>query len=75
MSQNFQPGSIVTVRGREWIVLPDSRGAVLHLRPVGGSEVEATWLHTALEPVPPAQASFPWPSEDDLGPSYAAFLF
>jgi superfamily II DNA or RNA helicase len=75
MSQNFQAGSIVTARGREWIVLPDSRGETLHLRPVGGSEMEATWIDTVLEPVPPAQASFPLPGEHDLGPSYSAFLF
>ncbi|WP_456450116.1 helicase-related protein [Hydrogenimonas sp.] len=75
MTHAFQPGSIVSARGREWIVLPDSGTEVLHLRPVGGSELEATKLHVALEPELPAQAVFPWPDADDIGPSYAAFLF
>lgn len=74
MSVIFQPGSIITARQREWIVLPTSSEEVLHLRPVGGSEIESTVLHIALEKSPIEQATFPWPSEDDIGPSYAALL-
>lgn len=74
MSVLFQPGSIVTARSREWIVLPLSTEEILHLRPVGGSELESTVLHIALEKTPIEQATFPWPSEDDIGPSYAALL-
>lgn len=70
----FLPGSIVTARHREWIVLPGSTQEILRLRPVGGSELEATLLHTALEPVPVRQARFDLPSDDDIGPSYAALL-
>ena len=75
MSINYQPGSIITARRREWIVLPNSTAELLHLRPVGGSEKEATRLHVALEREPVRQATFPWPGEADLGPSYAATLF
>ena len=74
MSVVFQPGSIVTARQREWIVLPTSTQEVLHLRPVGGSELESTKLHVALEKSGIEQAIFPWPSADDVGPSYAALL-
>ncbi len=74
MSVLFQPGSIITARAREWIVLPTSSEEVLHLRPVGGSELESTVLHIALEKSSIEQATFPWPSEDDIGPSYAAQL-
>jgi len=71
----FQPGSIVTARNREWIVLPNSTEKILHLRPVGGSELEATSLHVDLERQPVKQAIFPWPDVDNIGQSYAAFLF
>ncbi|BDY13967.1 helicase-related protein [Hydrogenimonas cancrithermarum] len=74
MSVMFQPGSIVTARSREWIVLPNSTPEVLHLRPVGGSEFEATRLHIGLEKTPIRHAIFPWPSEEEVGPSYAALL-
>lgn len=74
MSTIFQPGSIVTARQREWIVLPASTEEVLHLRPVGGSELEATWLHRDLEKGGIKPAIFPWPLEEDIGPSYAALL-
>ena len=74
MSQQFMPGSIVTARNREWIVLPGSTKEVLHLRPVGGSEIETTQLHIGLERSQVSQATFPWPNADEIGPSYAAFL-
>ena len=70
----FLPGSIVTARHREWIVLPGSTAEILRLRPVGGSELEATLLHTALEATPVRQARFDAPTSDDIGPSYAASL-
>ena len=72
---SFQPGSIVKAREREWIVLPDSSDKILHLRPIGGSEIESTFLHIDLEKQPLTQAVFPIPKNDDVGPSYATFLF
>ena len=32
----FAPGNLVTARGREWVVLPDSTDDFLVLRPLGG---------------------------------------
>ena len=55
---DFPPGSLVRARGREWIVMPASRGAELHLRPLGGSEEDETILYVPLELQPPEPASF-----------------
>ena len=71
---NFQPGSIVTARGREWIVLPRSRGDRLHLRPMGASEQGATVLHVPLEREPVTQASFPLPDPQRAGTRAGAEL-
>jgi len=50
---------MVCARGREWVVLPESRPELLMLRPLGGTDDEVTGLHTALEAVEPAR--FPPP--------------
>lgn len=55
---SFAIGSLVHVRGRDWVVLPGSDDAqhLLLLRPLGGSDDEIAGLHTLLEP--PAEARF-----------------
>lgn len=58
----FSPGSLVRARGREWIVLTGSSSDVLKLRPLSGSEDDATALHVGLEPGV-IEASFPSPTE------------
>lgn len=59
---HFQPGSLVSARGREWVVLPDSTEDTLRLRPLGAAEEDATLLYLPIEPQPVGPASFPWPS-------------
>lgn len=56
--QEFQPGSIVSARGREWIVLPESDGPRLHLRSLGGSDDDVIVIHAMLERDPPKAATF-----------------
>lgn len=58
---SFDIGALVTARGREWVVLPESNDIedLLVLRPLGGSEDEVVGIHTVLEPV--ESASFPLP--------------
>ncbi len=70
----FQPGSIVSARGREWVVLPQSEGDILHLRPVGSGDDSATIICAPLERQPIAQASFPYPSIEDSGTKSAGLL-
>lgn len=59
---NFAVGSLVRVRGREWVVLPDSTAQLLQLRPIGAPELETTAVLPSLEKVEPAQFGLPDPS-------------
>ena len=63
MSINFVPGSLISARGREWIVLPESDTQTLRLRPLGGGERDETLIYLPLEqPGTVGPATFPWPS-------------
>ena len=61
-SINFVPGSLISARGREWIVLPESDAETLRLRPLGGGEPDETLIYLPLERQPVQSATFPWPS-------------
>lgn len=60
----FRPGSLVSARGREWIVLPESDQQTLRLRPLGGGERDETLVYLSLERQPVQPATFPWPTVD-----------
>ncbi len=62
LQMSFQPGSLVSARGREWIVLPQSSDDTLHLRPLGAAEDDATLIYLPIEPGPVGPATFPKPS-------------
>ncbi|MDP3294345.1 MAG: helicase-related protein [Nevskia sp.] len=64
MQANYYPGSLVSARGREWIVLPDSDAETLRLRPLGGGERDETLLFLPLETEPVRPATFPAPALD-----------
>ena len=57
----FAIGSLVTARGREWVVLPDSEPDFLMVRPLGGTDEEVTGIHLGLEEVQPASLAPPNP--------------
>lgn len=57
----FLPGSLISARGREWIVLPASDVSTLHLRSLGGGERDETIIFLPLERLPVKPATFPWP--------------
>ena len=57
----FYPGSLVSARGREWIVLPESTTDTLRLRPLGGGEKDESLIYLPLELQPVGPATFPWP--------------
>lgn len=59
---SYAVGSLVSVRGREWVVLPDSDDELLMLRPLGGTDEETTGILTALELVRPATFDLPDPT-------------
>ena len=58
---SYAVGSLVRVRGREWVVLPESDEELLLLRPIGGTEDETTGIYLPLESVEPAQFALPDP--------------
>ncbi len=70
----YSPGSLVSARGREWIVLTGSDTETLRVRPVSGSEEDGTLIHLALEPAPVRAARFPAPEVTQRASHDAALL-
>lgn len=68
----FSPGSLVAVRGREWVVLPGSSDDFLLARPLGGTDDDIAGILVCVEKPQPAR--FAPPSPDDLGDQLAAGL-
>ena len=60
---SFAVGSLVQARGREWVVLPESKEELLILRPLGGTDDEVTGIYLPLETVEPAAFSLPDPTQ------------
>ena len=59
---NFNVGSLVTVRGRDWVVQPYEGDDWLILKPLGGSDAEKTAVSPALESIQPASFALPDPN-------------
>ncbi len=70
----FSPGTLVSARGREWMVLSGSAADTLRVRPISGSEEEQTLIYLPLEPEPVREAQFPTPDAGQLGGHDAALL-
>lgn len=68
----YSPGSLITARGREWVVLPGSAGGFIVARPLNGDREFTTGLF-AVEVEP---ATFPRPATGpgEIGDSVAASL-
>ncbi len=71
---NFKPGDLVRLRGREWVVLPDLRADLLKIRPLGGSERDATLIYLPLEPEKPVHSTFDLPDPEQVGSRDSAML-
>lgn len=69
---SYAVGSLVSARGREWVVLPESDSDFLVLRPIGGTDDDIAGVIPSLEDVKPA--SFGLPSATDLGDDRSARL-
>ena len=68
MSTVLQPGKLVSLRGRDWVVLPSDTPDLLVVKPLGGSDEEITGIYLPLG-IPddiPQDARFPSP--DHSGP-------
>ena len=69
MSTSLQPGKLVSLRGRDWVVLPSDAPELLVVKPLGGSDEETTGIYLPLE-IPediPQDAHFASPVAEDLG--------
>ena len=69
MSTSLQPGKLVSLRGRDWVVLPSNSLDLLVVKPLGGSDEETTGIYLPLG-IPedtPQDARFPLPAAEDLG--------
>jgi len=65
----LQPGKLVSLRNREWVVLPSDDQDLLVVKPLGGSDEETVGIYLPLG-IPsdiPVDARFPAPSAKDLG--------
>ena len=63
MSTTFSPGDLVRARGREWVAMPAPQEHLLKLRPLSGTESDATLLDPRLELSPVEPARFDLPSD------------
>lgn len=61
MGMNYETGSLVAVRGRDWIVLPPLHDDALLLKPLGGMDAEMVEISPQLEEVRAATFSLPNP--------------
>ena len=72
----YKPGSLVTVRNRDWVVLPSNDDKLVLLKPLGGSEEEITGIYLPLAFAEDRieSTNFPHPSAKDLGDIASARL-
>ncbi|NOZ28511.1 MAG: DEAD/DEAH box helicase [Chloroflexi bacterium] len=68
------PGTLVTVRGREWVVLPSDDPNLLLLRPLSGSEREIAGIYLPLRLEQIQSATFPLPDPKRAGDFASARL-
>lgn len=69
MTIALQPGKLVNLRGRTWIVLPSEDPDLLVVKPLGGSDEEIAGIYLPLgtESDRPSDAAFAPPTKEDLG--------
>jgi superfamily II DNA or RNA helicase len=69
MNTQWKPGKLIKLRGRDWVVLPSEDADLLIVKPLGGSDDEATGIYLPLEIAhdEPADARFAAPTPDDIG--------
>lgn len=63
---DYRPGTLVTARGREWVVLPPQMPTTMRLRPLSGSEADVISLVPELERIPVKASTFAPPSIDSI---------
>ena len=67
MESRFSPGSLVSARGRDWVVLPPFEPEVLRLRPLTSGSAEEVGLFVPLEGRGVRRAEFAPPEPTGAG--------
>ena len=69
MNKSLQPGRLVTLRGRDWVVQPSDTEDLLVVKPLDGTDEETTGIYLPLDikSDEPQDATFPNPDVADLG--------
>lgn len=65
----YQPGTLVKLRNRDWVVMPSGDENVLIIKPLGGTEEETTGIYLPFRftEEKPEVLNFPKPTTQDLG--------
>lgn len=76
MSESYQPGKLVSLRGRDWVVLPSDDENLLIVKPLGGTDHEVTgiYLPLVIGHDKAKDARFAPPTPQDLGDISSARL-
>ena len=69
---NYETGSLVSYRGRDWIVLPPLHDNALLLKPLGGSDAEIVEMSPELEQI--SSSAFALPDPADAGDAHSCAL-
>ncbi len=66
---NRQPGTLITYRQRDWMVLPSEDVDILRIKPLGGSDEETTGIYLPIQLASEQikSATFPEPKPTELG--------
>lgn len=74
--QTANPGKLIRLRGREWIVLPSADKDIMMVKPLGGSNDEITGIYLPLRAPEDywEEAHFPIPGQDDINDFESAKL-
>ncbi|MBE9012855.1 DEAD/DEAH box helicase, partial [Pseudanabaenaceae cyanobacterium LEGE 13415] len=70
----YTPGSVVTCRDRQWIVLPSDSPEIIRLRPLSGSEDEVCGIYHPLKLDDLESAKFPNPRPTSVQDHTAALM-
>ena len=75
-TSTYQPGRLVSLRGRDWVVLPSDNTDVLVVKPLGAGDDEITSVFLPLHDAHdvPTDATFAPPAVDDIGDMRSSLL-
>ncbi len=67
MEMEYRTGSLVSFRGRDWVILPEVDERILSLKPLGGHELESLKILKELHAGDISSAKMDFPHRDDIG--------